>query len=260
MTMIAGVASIALLAAMVSVPQLTQKQHLQLKSATDGEPQFDRPAIFPLLRNALLWQTPVSRAGATIPDYEAIATSPEQYRGKLFLIEGDLARIVSICELAQGGAWDGKLKEWDIRVNRDPTMTAVVFLVDPPTDPRRASRVQLVARFYKLMRRRDVQQGELTDFAVFVGRTGTRLRSSFFLGPRPRPTPIWLLMAALALGTGYVLIRRCLRGHPVLGRRRIDTYEPAVGTTGCDTDPGDSLPQDPAKALEKLQRRQRQDS
>ncbi len=237
------------------VPDLTEAQRIQLQSAVDRQAQFDGPAIFPLLRNALLWPVPVERAGATIPDYAAIDTSPSDHRGQLFLIEGDLARTVPTGALAQAGPWDNMLEEWDIVVATSPVRTAVVFLAEPPPAPRRGSRVALVARFYMLMRRRDVKHGEPTDFPIFVGRTASFVGGGS-AGPGSAAPPVVLLLVVLALAAGYWFVRRSVRQQTAGedSRRPAHAYSPNLGAHDAD-DADQSLVADPADALEQLARR-----
>ena len=239
----------------VGVPELTAAQRLQLESAQDWQPQFNRPAIFPLLRNALQWQTPIGRAGATIPDYASIAQDPAAYRGTLFLVEGDLARVVRTGPLAQPGSWEGSLKEWDVVVRRMPQIeTAVVFLADPPADPKPGSRIEIVARFYKIMRRRDVTHGDPTDFPVFVGRTAQILRTASTAETPSSAVPLVLLLVVIALAGAYVVVKRSVRSHPASARRRLP--DDAITDTHDNQDQREpALPQDAAEALEEMERR-----
>ena len=238
-----------------AVPDLTDGQRRQLASAEDRNPSFNRPAIFPLLRNAIAWTPPVDRSGATIPDYAAITRNPTTHRGGLFLIEGVLARIVPTGPLAQPGPWDGRLKEWDIVVQEDPVETAVVFLVDPPTDPRQRSQVEIVARFYKIMRRRDVTHDEWMDFPVFVGRSGTVTGPFSSDNAPPASMPILLLMIVVAMAVAYFLVRRSARA--VSAPRRASRPQPDVwhDDSNANTDLDAPLPTDSDEALEELRRR-----
>lgn len=252
--MSAWIISVALASLIAGVPDLTREQRLQLQTAEDRYPQFDRPAIFPLLRNALQWQTPVRRAGAMIPDYGSITRDPAAHRGALFLIEGDLARVVETGPLAQPGPWDGKLREWDVVVRREPQIeTAVVFLADPPSAPKLASRVEIVARFYKLMRRRDVKYNRLNDFPVFVGRTGKVVHAARVTNSPSRGMIFVLLLLVLAFAGVYMVVRRSIRRDPVPVTR-----SPPDASIPNDVGPhAPILPPDAAAALDEMERRSR---
>ncbi len=253
--MSAWIVSAAWVSLTVVVPDLTRPQRLQLETAEDRQPQFNRSAIFPLLRNALAWDTPVPRTGATIPDYASIAQDPAGHRGTLFLIEGKLERVVTTGSLAQPGPWEGKLREWDVSVRRkSPVQTAVVFLVDPPADPNRGSRVEIVARFYMIMRRSDEMQDRPTDFPVFVGRTGKVVRTAHVEKPQSRGVVFALLLLVLAFAGVYMVVRRSIRRQPASVTR-----SPRDGSVPDDIgnrDLHDPLPpRDAADALEEMEQR-----
>ena len=243
---------VSLILPLAGVPDLTDRQRAQLASAVDHDDRFDTPAIVPLLRHAATWPTPLDARGATIPDYTGILQDPPDHRGQLFLVEGRLARVVETAPLARAGPWDGRIREWDVlSENAGTRTTAVLFLVDPGEPPRIGSRVAVVARFYKVMRRRDVQHGAATDFPVFVGHSAHDIGPG---SPSPPSPPAALLVVVLLLLVGYVLVRRMRKG-PQRGairtgrdRGKGDGVEPVEASA-------ETLPDDSIEALHALRQR-----
>ena len=99
-------------------PPLTQAQVGQLETATDHTRALDEPALYPLLNNAVKWQAS-DELGAIIPDFCEMLRSPAIYRGKVFLIEGQLAgKPRPIQRLSRPGAWDRRLEQWGVGRHR----------------------------------------------------------------------------------------------------------------------------------------------
>lgn len=252
----AALAGVLLAISMTGVPELTVHERAQLDVAVDRDGHFDGPGILPLLRNAVQWTPPIDDRGATIPHFEQIFGEPASCRGRRYVVRGRLARVVATPPLTRGGPWDGRLREWDVVVEMaDGTRgTAVVFLVAPGIAPRTGSDVVVVARFYKIMRRKDVRGGTWTDFPLFVGH------SAFATSTPPaesagRPLLAVLMVIVLVLMTGYVVVRRMT----VPSRRRLS--RPAVlsgsddGAVAEAVVESPALSADPAAALNMMRER-----
>ena len=66
---------------LLAVADLPPEDLTQLNTASDGTALLDEAAWYPLLRRAAGTE-PEPRPGALIPDYGAIAASPQQHRGQ----------------------------------------------------------------------------------------------------------------------------------------------------------------------------------
>ena len=242
-----------------AVVPLTEAQRAQLSTATDFGPRFDEAALYPLLANAAQW-TPGDEAGATIPDYAAILQTPADHRGELFLIEGDFAgRAQLIGPLTRSGPWDGKLQEWVLLTDRKADEVAVVYLIDPPTPvdqpPATGAKVRLPARFYKVLHDRD-QDGNPTDYLIFVGR-GADVITSGSGGSTSAGSKI-LLLVVILMALCWFTLRKVKRQTWPSSRRTAQSsmarQAPGDGNNGDQepSGPDESLPEDPAKALDVL--------
>jgi len=261
---IVTVTSVVVVLSLSGVPELTDHQRAQLAVAVDNDDVFDGPAIIPLLRNATLWTLPIDARGATLPDYANIVEVPASRRGRLYLVEGRLARVVATAPLVRSGPWDGHLREWDVVVEQEGSrFTAVLFLVAPGDPPRTGSNVAVVARFYKIMKRKDVRQGAWTDFPVFVGHSG-------HVQGRPRSQspgnvlPGGLVVLVIGLLAGYVLVRRMavVRRVQTPGKR---SEHGLAGSYEDEVKPSEpSLPTDTVNALrvirDRVERKERRDA
>ena len=246
--------SISLVFAVSGVPDLTDFERAQLDLAVDHDDRFDGPAMLPLLRHAVQWTSPIDSRGATIPDYARMIEDPTTRRGRLYFIEGRLARVVKTAPLARSGPWDAGLREWDVLVGAEGgSHTAVVFLVDAGDAPPIGTDVSIVARFYKVMRRKDVRQGDWTDFPLFVGHSAAATGSST-PPSEGNPVPAGLMVVVLLLLVGYVLVRRMTVGQrrrPAGPDRAAHRHvRPTLAAASADR-----LPEDSVQALEALRQR-----
>lgn len=235
-------------------PPLTDAQRAQLDSATDFGPANDEAALYPLLENALLW-TPGDESGAAVPDYAALLADPAAYRGDLFLLEGDFAGRPRRLPLARPGDWGDEVTEWVLRVREDPDEVAVVYFVDPGGQlqaPPRGTPVRTAARFYKVWSDRDLAN-QPTPFLLFVARDPTvaaAAPASQGLGLGAWAVVLVALAAAFYIMRRYVVSLR--QPKPLATRRQA---EPSSDTSQADEqDSPESLPDDPADALDALTR------
>ncbi len=258
------VAVMALLAsaAMGAPLGLSSDELEQVRTGTsDFSPMIDDAGIYPLLRNALTW-TPGDEAGARVPDYGAIRAAPGEARGELFLIEGALVAEPRRVEgLSRRGAWEATLEQWTVQWGATPEDVAVVYLVSPRVRVRQGVRVRLPARFSRLWRTTDQLTKKSSDFMVFVGHSGTievsslsPVKRSGGLGGGAAAIPMALVVI---MGVGWFLMRRNLAGKPTrLQQRRRERMERSNGELDHGSDNGhEPLPEDPAAALNELERR-----
>ncbi len=240
-----------LIVASAGVGPLTDAQAAQLATAQDNSPILDEAALYPLLQNALTWPEH-DEAGAMIPDYAAIRQRPADYRGELFLIEGQLARAESVSGLARPGPWDGKLEQWVVKWGPTIDDVAVVYLLDPPASVRSGREVRLVARFYKLWQTRDTQN-QPSKFLTFVGHTAKVTGRDTASGVTD--LSMLVLIVVLLLGA-YLMLRRRTATVAAPTVPQPSKRQPDVAHGGEDAeDVGSPLPDDPAEALRQLQRR-----
>jgi len=250
--------SAMLLAAVVALPPLTEREQLQLADTSDYTPTVEGGGLYPLLRNALKWEAD-SEAGATVPDYGAILSEPGAHRGELFLIEGKFGRAKDAPDFSQPGAWEDRWQQWSVLVGDDERV-AVVYLVNPPeVTPRRWQRVRMPARFFKIWREPQ-PDGSTRDFMVFVGHSAKALKITN--GTTPGPGGAWpaLMIALLAgLAVGLVLLRRAVSRSRTNGpeRSRLVSVRAAAREVAEEEDDPDAppLPKDPVEALAELERR-----
>ncbi len=234
-----------------AVQPLTDAQRTQIDTASDFDARFDDGALYPLLQNALLWQ-PGDESGAAVPDYQAILKEPATHRGQLFLIEGLFAgRARDIDGLTRPGPWDGKLTEWVVVVNPAKDDVVVVYLVDPPPTPPTSAKVRLPGRFYKVLADKDLN-GKPTDYLLFVGRTAATQAGANPPSATTNGMTAAFLVVAL-LGGGWYVLRRSLQAKPLRSKahtqRLLQSHSDAP-----DDDEAIDLPEDPAQALDLLER------
>lgn len=240
-----------------AVIPLTEMQRAQIDSATDFTARFDEGALYPLLKNALQWQG-TDEAGAIIPDYAAICQSPQEHRGKLFLIEGLFAGRSLPVKLSRAGPWDDQLQQWVVVVDSEKDEVAVVYLVSPPPVPRAGVPVRMAARFYKVWADKD-RHGQPTNYLTFVGRQAVVKGSRGATGPGWGGQP--LIGALVLLAGGWYFLRRTMRAKlsPHQQRRRELKRSSQIDIDETDT-AVTALSQDPAEALGMLEQLHKEES
>ena len=237
-------------AAWAAVPDLTEAQRIQLGTATDRVDYFDEAALYPLLTNAVEWDPNASEAGAMVPDYEAMRTDPDKYRGQLFLIEGLFGGVPKdetslVGPLQRPGAWDGKLQRWGIETDPQTEHVVAVLLVGAPPPPRAGMPVRLTARFYKVWQIEN-RNGQPTDYLLFVGKTAHwRARAGGASGEGYGSTVLVGVLVAAA-GAFLFLLRRSFRltltPKPLPGQLRRRERE-------VDAEPDEQQPAEPLPAM-----------
>ncbi|MAE60427.1 MAG: hypothetical protein CMJ49_03620 [Planctomycetaceae bacterium] len=260
----------ALLTATVGIVPLTDSQRTRLDSADDHGRSHEEVAFYALIENVQTWDGAL--AGATVPDYQVITDDPDTHRGQAMLIDGTLEAVIKGLPLSRHDV--GPIQRWSIVVNAassdsdsnsdvPPGRVIVVYLTDPPQLPLRAAshgflvpqdsgtRVRLAARFYKLIDEPSLGAGMLT-YPAFVGKSVAEVIPATTPG-NARPIVIMgLTIGSLALI--YVLIRivsRRRRPASRRGRLPTDTLQADDASHSSHT----PLPEDPAAALDDLQRR-----
>lgn len=251
LVLVAGCALVVLgwaAAAFAAVPPLTDAQRQQLQTTQDYTPSWDEGALYPLLENVWQWERQ-DEAGAMIPDWESIKASPAEHRGRLFVIEGQLAGPPEKVpfKLARPGPWDDKLQRWGILYRINPDEVAVIYLLDPPapgSTPRAASHVRILSRFYKMWRFKD-RQGKPTDYPVFIARTVTTTRHARDSGLTGAMTgnqvQRLLLVFTCILGVAFVVLFRkgrklSLEPRPLPGQLRRKAEQQTRTQTPDDID------------------------
>ena len=232
----------------MAVPPLTESEQVQLVTARDFGPLVDEGALYPLLHNALQWPADHDEAGAVVPDYDSLKRQPAEHRGQLQLIEGKLLRSLDPGSFARPGQWEGRWRQWAVQYGQVADQVAVVYLVDPPS-AREGGQMRLAARFFKVWRQKD-QRGEATDFLVFVGRSATVATD--------QPSGVWsqTVVIAVVLGAlGAIFIALRVRIGTMRTVRRSRPRFGDVSVSDDDNDESDELSDDPADALDVLERR-----
>lgn len=261
-------AALAATAAAKPVP-LTVDELEQVRSGSrDRVATYDDAGLYPLMRNAAWW-TPGDVAGAMVPDYREVLADPDAHRANLFLIEGQLGARRVVGPLSRSGPWDGRLEQWSILVEKaagpdQEDIVAVVLLIDPPTGaaaPAIKSRVRLPARFYKVWTARD-QSGVDTEYPVFVGRTVASAGPAAQGSPSTSPTGaiVPLLLLLLVAAVGYTLLKKSVRAKTTEFQKRVQerrARRESQEEPADENDIGPPLPENPADALDELERRRK---
>lgn len=253
-----------------AVAPLAELERAQLETATDRTGRLDEGALYPLLRDVLTWAADV-RAGALLPDYDALLAEPATYRGQAFFIEGDFAGRPRRFGLARSGPWGDALTEWVLKVGPHEDDVAVVYFVDPDATlakPRLGQRVQVVGRFYKVWADRDMNN-QPAEYLTFIARWPSFPGGPDATAPSTGRGQVLFLLVLLA-GVVWFMVRRLrkmsLKPRPLGGRLHragdedahtrehhiADADEPAQ----ADDQP--ALPKDPADALDALARKREQ--
>ena len=256
------------------MPPLTPQQREVLNLASDRT-GYDEAALRPLLENAVAWG-PGDVAGATLPDYEAIAADPAAYRGEAVLIEGDLLKAEPV-EVARPGPWGERLVAWYIRIGEGNTSADLVTVLLPDRagylEARRGQGVRVAGRFYKVMRAPRVGGGAVTDYLVFVGGdarvVAVQRGGDFDVGRDWKRAALLGLVVLSAVGFVFWRFRSGLRLNaepmPLPGQERRRAVQGLRNERVGESDEGDAveeqgddeepLPEDPEAALAELQRR-----
>lgn len=247
--------------ARAAIPELNEAQRVQLDTAEDGYLP-DEPAWTGLLTSVATWD-PVEAAagdvpGATVPDYDHLLVEPEAYRGDLFVIKGFYAGRQRRLLTARTGPWGDALVEWGVEVRSNTIV--MVYLVSPDAEvvpPREGQTVRLAARFYKLWTDVDAEGVERT-YPVFVGRSAMVVEGpSGSSGVGAMVVGAVVVLAGL-LGVVMVMRRRAVgrgatRREAIRRRLREEAQDYDEQGEGNDQ----TLPRDPAEALEQLGRQDR---
>src|SRR5690606_41058667 len=161
--------TLLLASAALAIGPLGEKEQEQVDTAMDGSVKFDQQAaLYPLLSDAMTWR-PGDESGAAVPDYAAMMEDPQLHRGKLFLIEGTLARRNRVEKLFRSGDWETNLEEWVVGYGNEQK-GVIVYLTDPPAEATRGDRVRIPARFYMVASMKIANSDEMEDFLLFVGQ------------------------------------------------------------------------------------------
>jgi hypothetical protein len=233
---------------------LTDSQKARLDGATDGSGTIDDAALYALLENAR--ESPPGEAGAVVPDYEAIARDPDEWRGRLCLIEGSLELAFGDPKLARPG-WD---QARALMLRPAAGSPIYVFLVEPPMlTPGRliverpdefGAKVRVAARFHKLLEE-IARDGSMRRYPVFVGRKVTLLETAgpAVTGGGSLATTIVLIFLVVGIGAWSYLRRRS--NTPGRGQL-IEEYRRRKSLRRATVESAPGLPADPAAALDAL--------
>ena len=276
-------------AALAAIPDLTEEQQERIQAARDNSGRPDDPAMYALLENAKEWTG--GEQGVSVADYGAMLQSPEEHRGELYLIEGELQMVVPVDGLSRSG-WE-KVSQWVIKTydragttevsgdnsktdsgrrattelnNRSatPGPVVIVYLLNPPkTTPYRTtptipleqgSEVRLPARFYRL---RDVenQDNRKTTYLTFVGNHVTQFEDREPEPSMPRSLVVAVCLCVLGM---YWIIRYYTKNRKTKVRAMSELLEKRRRERQAfdDEHPIEEvdLPDDPAAALATLDR------
>lgn len=245
------------------IPPLTPAQLEQLATAVDDERVFDTAALYPLLQNATEWPVGVE-SGAMIPDFHALRDNPDDYRGKLLLIEGEFITESPAGRLARPGPWEPKVRRWVVRPDSKQNELLVIYLVNPPPMPRSRQSVRLIARFYMLWTDDD-RRGAERSYPILVG-SGARIVADRTRVSTFTSSPL-VSVGMVAVGgiVVMIIVRMVMRSmfsrRTAMDERReareLRDEEEREALRQVEKE-GPPLPDDPIEAMEELKRRREQ--
>ncbi|HVP73118.1 MAG TPA: hypothetical protein VMS30_05225 [Phycisphaerales bacterium] len=245
-------------------PGLSNQQRRDLATAQD-DGEFREQAFYALVEHVRGWPAPPhspADSGEAIrlaADLNALVGQPEQYRGELCRITGELLQITAL-----GPPYE-TVSEWFVREDRSGT-PVMVYVVQPGAGrPERFAEhqhVQIDGRFYKRMRMQ-ARDRQVRDYAAFVGAYPVALAT-----PASRPTstapaimPSRGLDLLAVLAGPMVLLVLVFAGLRLWIARRNrgvqdrHALQPRWMPTPSEVDEAAGLPDDPAEALAELRRR-----
>ncbi|MBB6430624.1 hypothetical protein [Algisphaera agarilytica] len=238
-----------------AIPELTEPQQIQLDTAQDGYLP-DEPAWTGLLTSVSGWDPAEAVRndipGSTIPQYSRLLETPAAYRGGLFHIKGFYAGRQRELRTMRSGPWGESLVEWGVAVDSDTV--AMVYLVSPDSEiqpPREGQTVRLTARFYKLWTDTDADGVERT-YPVFVGRSAAVVDSGR-AGGRGHVVVVGGVVVLTGLLFLVMLGRKRWGGGASKRERVLERLRDHAGEAEMDEELN-GLPDDPAEALEQLDR------
>lgn len=246
-----------------AAPPLTEQQRLDLETATDGSDHREQ-AFYALVESIRAWPPQLDPTTDGDPvhlsfDATALITRPQDFRGDLFRVEGELLQQSALAPPYED------VSEWFVRDARSgqPVMVYVVLANGTPAFAER-QRVQADGRFYKSVRF-TARDGQTRDYPAFVARAPESVR--FVAAPASQPggtstanagvDRLWIiggLVAALLIAFAFIRVWA--------GRlRRAQTQQPSrLRTSWRDAEAGEvddpsGLPDDPIEAMKELKRR-----
>lgn len=271
---------------------LSEEERARLIDSPERTADLHTPGFYGLLMNANTWDGRIAGSDVILPDFSALLSSPAEYQGEAFLIEGKLEALKPI-DQPLDPAWKGvqavvlnaHQADQVIGPHRVPEgettqpprrRVVLVYLTHPPelettqeqgylVPSRRMQNqwVRVVARFSHLQNQPD-RQGRMRAYPVFVGHavqmTGME-DMAFAPGGSsmipPAAIPLVLLVLLLA---AYFMVRRMMSAQRSKGGGRlaevIEARRAARGETKreevFEEEDISDLPDDPVAALETL--------
>jgi hypothetical protein len=235
---------LALGSSVAATTPLTNEQRVAIETARDGYDQREQ-AFTMLLENVRSWTPGMETQGEAVlarPDDESVTLRPDEFRGRLFELEGVIQQQMRLAQPDDG------VMEWFLRTDNGVPLVVYVderALGEPWRD---GQRVRMLTRFYKVIEL-TARDGVARRYTAFVGgfpaAIGPHPRGSA-VAPRP---PTWLVAVLLLMIVLFgiaVLVARSKRRPARSGR---------LAATGPGVDEAGSLPEDPADALAELRRR-----
>ncbi|MGI9014535.1 MAG: hypothetical protein ACR2GY_09840 [Phycisphaerales bacterium] len=238
--------------AAADIPPLEADDRGELLTADDGSERVHYEAAFSaLLRNAASWTPgPGNTAVRVQPDFAAMLSDPDAFRGEVCLISGSIDAIEILHPPYTG------VEAWFVRT---ADHTPVLVYVDlrnreRPSGVKRNAHVEIYARFYK--RHEAIARDEtMHAYAAFVGAFPliSESRTSTTASPAT-----FLLVAVVILGTVFFILWIFTRRQNARDPR---TRRYSASASGYDTSRDDfvdtgptaaELPSDPAEALAVL--------
>lgn len=254
---------------------LTEEQRIAIETARDGYDQREQ-AFAMLLENARSWtpgnqipgsqtpgsQTPESQTpgmetqGEAVlarPDDAAVVERPDEFRGRLFELEGVIQQQMRLANPEEG------VMEWFIRT--DNGVPLVIYMDEKALgEPwRDGQRVRMLARFYKVIEL-TARDGVARQYSAFVGGFPAAISPHPPSPPPPegrgsavtsRPPTSFRGLVTVLLIMIVIFVIAAL----VARSKRRPTRDGRIAINGPGVDEAGSLPDDPAQALAELRRR-----
>ncbi len=259
---------VAIVALLFSLPPLTESQSMRLAQTVDG-PVMETAGFYALLENAVAGgddSDASNDSDATMPRKPAFAAlygRGDELRGEAFALSGLLQQVTTV-SVARHGEWGEQVTRWAVLVAQDPDEVVLVILPDADDayaawKPGARVEVTMVGRLFQVFTAPRLDGTGDDAFLMFVAAEAEAASATMNAAAAPRGLPLGAVIGLTVALAGVLMFVVRMRGAAKANaganaaqRQRIRRPDDEVG--GADVGEDESLPEDPAEALEALGR------